>query len=285
MSNRVLGKIREALKGKEGPFAPTIEQDLRFHEAKLADLESKRGDLVLAIQMGEDGAQAALDTWREAVEAERRLVSDLRAGVVSARERDQAADRERRAKANASQVASLRQRLHARDAIVAKLCQDIANAAMRWQDILAANEGIRGLLGELQLHGLIGVYTRDGELRAGIEQEIFRVGSGPRGRNGVGFPLVFPGGKVARLEWSNDPDIVPALHDEVVKATAYIVEMASGASPSRSPPAPASVASPEAEPAPLNTGDATADPDVLTSIAGPDPFRPLPPVQMRLTDD
>ena len=283
-TTKIVGRIREALKG-DAPVAPPIEQNLRLHEAKLTDLERERGDLALAVSLGELDAQAALDTWRDEVEAERRLVSDLHSALASARERDGAAERAARAKVNAGQVASLRQRLHARDALVLKLCEDIASAAMRWQDIIAAHVGIRGLLAELNLQGLMGVYTRDGELRAGIEHEMFRVGAGPSGRNGVGFPLRFPGAQVARLEWANDPDAVPPLHDEAVRATKYILELATGASSSRSPrPARASTLQPvEVEPASLSD-----DPNVSLP-AGPTIDASnfvLPPVaKMRLTDD
>src|SRR5262249_47377612 len=151
--------------------------------AELSSLEAQRGALALAVTLGEKDAKEQMDAYRAKVETARARVSDLRAAQAAARERDAQADQERIAKARAGQVASLKQRLTARDDLVRKVAIDIANAVMHWRDLIDASANVKDLLAELGVQAP-GALLEVGELRVAVQGEIFRVGSGEAGFNG-----------------------------------------------------------------------------------------------------
>jgi len=243
------------------PLTPAVEKELHAAEADLQALEVERGTLALAVALGEADAGAAMDAYRTKVEALRQRVSDLRAAHAAARERDQQADRERVAKARASQIASLKTRLHARDDLTLKLSVAISNAAMHWQDIIEANKSIHDLLTEFGVSAS-GSLVDIRELRAAVAAELFRVGAGHPGPNNIGFPHRFPGGAVADIRLSGDPDAVPALHEEAKRATAYVITKATGAPLAPPPltlePKPALTTDAGVEAAPMTDADVVA---------------------------
>jgi hypothetical protein len=225
--DRTATALRGAGKGAAGTSAvkaPDVEAKLREAQDALAALEARHGEAALDDLLGEDGAASRLAALVKQMDATRATVTTLRAALVTARERDAAAERAARAAIHKTQVAAVKSNLEKRDAAAAAFAIAAAEAVKQFR-LLIEHSGKAHAANPIGGEWPTGGLYQLGDLKRLCAQELFRLDAHD-GTYGDGKS--FPGASVSDFDKVGQPDKIAPLTDELKANSAYIVGKLTG---------------------------------------------------------
>jgi hypothetical protein len=214
--------------------AAEIKARLAAQDAAVRDLERRHAQVSLAWAVGEDGAAGALQTIDGELEAARREGRALQAALALAQDKAVQEEAARIAALQATQIRAVEQHLGQRDKAAAELAVAIENAVSAYRRLLDRSAKARSAcpVGAKWPGGLCDV----GALKETIGHEMWRVGAGPAGPNGIGFPSAFPGAHPPRI--GAEPGTIEPMAEVVQRASRHVLDTLKGTKPVEQKPAP-----------------------------------------------
>lgn len=206
------------------PIADQIAPQIASAESVLANLQAQIGDRALRAALGEPGAQAALDALTQQIGTAERQVTQLRAALEIARQRDALAAAVARHRVRISTLKDFEGAVKTRLEAAKKLGAALAQASAAYRVFIETQNGLQMLL-PLDVamdHGELAV-IRDLVPPRIVAMEMWRLGALPNSQ-GLFMPnLALPGAQPYALTNIN-PDEMPTLAERVAANSGWLLD-------------------------------------------------------------
>jgi len=233
--------VNSAFAGKAKHANPAeLRKRIIDQNALVQQLDAKLAQASLEWACGAQGGSQTLDQLDAQLTMARRELRALEAAHTLAAEQEKLRERAELAALHVTQVNAVTSHLRARDRAAEALSKAIGEAAAAFETLHEKSAKAYAASPGGPINWPKGSKVGFGELRALVEQELFRLGHGARTNNGTGFGLRFPGGAVNDLRFVNSPEAIPSLVDELHSATEFTIATLKG-KPAPSRPVPSNV--------------------------------------------